>query len=105
MAEPERVIALTDALGRAGRLLAPAGLPPADESERDALGAIVWTLDRLHGHGVHALGQLSFIDEDLLAALLEEARRAHHRTTAIVGGVTVRRRRPSPPLPSAANCA
>ena len=36
----------------------------------------MWTLDRLHGHGVHALGQLSFIDEDLLAALLEEARRA-----------------------------
>lgn len=75
-AESERVIVVTDALGKAGRLLAPAGIPPADESERDALGAIVWSLDRLHGHGVHALGRLSFIGEDLLAALLEEAHRA-----------------------------
>jgi hypothetical protein len=100
-ADERRAIALTDAMGRAARMLAPRGSPPNDAFDRAAFHALLWILDRLHGCRVRGLGRLAVLDDALLQALVIEGqqmqpasapgrRRATAQAGEILEGLAVR---------------
>lgn len=71
--DDERREAVADAIGQAAGRLAPEGDPPAGP-EAETWRALVGAADRLYGSGVHALGRLDFLSDDLFALLVAESR-------------------------------
>jgi hypothetical protein len=69
-------VAITDKIGRAARLLAPDGAAPTTGSPAAVWQALAWTLDRLHGSGVRAIGRVPFLSVELFDGLCDEARAA-----------------------------
>jgi hypothetical protein len=69
----ERREAVADAIGIAARRLAPQGEPP-EGSAAETWRALVGAADRLYGSGVHALGRLDFLSDQLFALLVAESR-------------------------------
>jgi hypothetical protein len=75
-------------------LLAPDGAAPTTGSPAAVLQALAWTLDRLHGSGVRAIGRVPFMTVELFDGLCDEARAARpaqatgaRRTTGDAGYV------------------
>lgn len=71
--DDERREAVAEAIGIAAGRLAPDADPPAGAAEQ-TWRALVGTADRLYGSGVHALGRLDFLSDDLFALLVAESR-------------------------------
>ena len=69
-------VAITDTIGQAARCLAPDGAAPTTGDAAAVWQALTWTLDRLHGSGVRAIGRVPFLSDELFDGLCDEAHAA-----------------------------
>ncbi len=70
----DRRSALTDSIGRMARQLTPGDGPQSNAAIAGAWDVLVEVAHRLNGSGVHSLGRLDFLSDELVAELLAESR-------------------------------